>query len=187
MISILIPSKNEPKVHYVIELCEAYFPNSQIIVCNDRYGQGKGWAIRKALEYAKGDFIVFIDADGDINPRMIRRLIPFIIDYDIVVGKKEVRGMFSRKVITILSRFVIKVLFGIGVQTQTGVKLFRRDALSTWESDSFAFDIEILHKAKKEGKKIINIPIDADITRKMKLSSIWKTLVDVIKIWRYRK
>jgi glycosyltransferase involved in cell wall biosynthesis len=162
---------------------EMQFPGAQIIIANDRYRKGKGWAVREALKQATGDFICFIDGDMDIHPRMIWRLLTFIDDYDIIVGTKKINGLLSRRILTFLSRIYIKILFNIDVETQTGIKIFKREALLPWKTDSFAFDIEILRNAKKQGFRMIEVPVETNITRKAKFKSIWKCLVDSFKIF----
>jgi len=62
--------------------------------------------------------------------------------------------MPSRRIITFLSRLWIKTIFGIPVETQTGIKLFDMYAIPKFETKGFAFDIEILFKAKK-----FNVPM----------------------------
>lgn len=183
-ISILVPSKNEPKILKMLVELEEQFPMSEIIIAKDRYGHGKGWAVREALEQATGDFICFIDGDMDIHPAMIWRLLPFLDDYDVVVGRKQIRGLLSRRILTRLSRLYIWLFFGLNIDTQTGVKIFKRKALLPWKSDSFAFDIEILHNAKKAGFSIIEVPVETNIRKKAKLSSVWKCFVESLKLIR---
>lgn len=183
MLSVLIPSKNEPRILETLAAIEDRFPNAQIITCNDRYGRGKGWAVREALKEAKGRFICFIDGDMDIHPRMIGRLIPFIQDYEIVVGRKQIRGILSRRILTLCSRAFLSMLFDLNIDTQTGVKLFRRESLPNWDTDGFMFDLEILAKAKIRGKSIIEVPVEANIERKMGTRSIVKCFVESLKIW----
>ena len=183
MISILIPNRLEPKIHEVIESLEKQIPGCQVIVAVDRDSRGKGWAIRTALAHAKYDMICFLDGDMDIHPRMIKRLIPFLYDYDIVVGKKNLPRIPSRRIISLLSRILIKFLFDIGVDTQTGIKLFRRSALPKWDTNGWMFDLEILAKANKQGKSMIEIPINANIRKGMRGSSIVKSLLETIKLW----
>jgi len=182
MISILIPCKREPDIAKFLAETEYWFPKAQIIVSSDRHGKGKGWALRQALPFAKHDLIVFIDGDGEIPPRMIHRLLPFIHDYDIVVGRKQVRGLVSRRFLTLCSRLYIWLLFGINYDTQTGIKLFRKKAISPWKADSFAFDIEILARANMEGKKIIEVPVEVTGSKPMAFKSVWKCLVESFKI-----
>ena len=184
MISILIPSNNEENIVKMLMETELFFPQAQIIVSSDRKRRGKGWALRESLREADGDFIVLIDGDLDIHPRMINRLLPFLSDYDVVVGKKEIKGLFSRRILTCLSRIYIRIFFGLNIDTQTGVKVFRRDAIFQWQTDSFAFDIEMLFLAKHAGKRIIEVPVEANIKRKAKLSSVIKCFTESVKLLR---
>lgn len=185
MLSILIPSSNEVNIHNFIEEIELSMVNPiggyEIIIASDAERKGKGWALRRALENAKGDLIAFIDGDGDIQPRMLWRLFPFLMDFDIVVGsKKMTRAPLQRKIITHLSRLYIRILFGIGVDTQTGIKLFHREALREWKTDGFGFDIEILRNAKRRGMRMIEIPVDAEIKEKMTWRVVCKTLIETV-------
>lgn len=184
MISILIPSRSEPNILKTMMAINEELPDAQVIIANDRYSKGKGWAVREALGEATGEYIAFLDGDMDIEPRMLWRLIPFTDDYDVVVGKKQIRGLLSRRILTFLSRLYIRMFFGLNIDTQTGIKLFHRDALMEWKSDSFAFDIEILYNAKKAGKSIIEVPVETNIRKKAKLSSIWKCFIESLKLWR---
>lgn len=183
MISIILPSANEPNAMATMEEVEKLFPDAQIIVCNDRHRQGKGWAIRHALQHATGDLIVFLDGDGDIKPKMIKRLLPFIEDYDIVVGVKPISGLWSRRVLTYLSRIYLAICFNIKVDSQTGIKLFKRQAIDDWYSNGFLFDLEILSVAKHNGFSMIEVPIEANINRRMKFISIWNTLKESFTLW----
>jgi glycosyltransferase involved in cell wall biosynthesis len=182
-LSILIPSRVEPNIVRMLMETEECFPGAEIIVAQDRDSRGKGWAIRTALEQATGDIICFIDADLDIHPRMIFRLIPFIDDYDIVVGTKGLTGIPSRKILTWLSRWYIRFMFGLSVDTQTGIKMFHVKHLPNWKTDGFCFDVEILAKAQRNGSRMIEVPIEAVHSKKMAAKSVLKTLKESIKIW----
>ena len=181
--TILIPCKTEPRIADMIRATEECFPESRIVVANDRYGRGKGWAVRQALTQAQGEYVCMIDGDLDVHPRMIKRLIPFLEDYDIVVGKKQIRGFLSRRIISRLSRLVALVLFGLNIDTQTGVKIYKRSILPSWITDSYAFDMEILALAKRSGHSIIEVPVEVSYTKRMLLSSVLKTLTETLKIW----
>jgi len=182
MMSILIPCRKEPKILKMTELTEKEFPDAQIIVANDRDGRGKGWALREALSQATGDPICFIDGDLDIHPKMIHRLLPFLTDYDIVVGKKQVRGFLRRRIMTHLSRLYTRIFFGLIYDTQTGVKVFHRYAIPEWKCNSYAFDLEILTKAKNSGMTIIEVPIEANINRQISLKSVWRYFLETVRI-----
>lgn len=186
-LSILIPSRNEPNIHKVIEECERLFPECQVIVCNDRYEKGKGWAVRQAMLNCDRKYVCFIDGDYDIEPRMINRLIPFLEDYDIVLGKKVVRKLLSRRILTHLSRIYVRIMFGLFFETQTGIKIFKREFMPHWISNSYAFDVEILCNAKKNNARIVEVPVEVTSQGKsgkpMKLKNILRSLLESFKIW----
>jgi cellulose synthase/poly-beta-1,6-N-acetylglucosamine synthase-like glycosyltransferase len=166
-----------------MNLIEKDIVPNQIVVCNDRYGQGKGWALREALKEAKGDKIIFIDGDGDISPQEINKVLIYLSQYDVVVGKKALPSRWDRKLLTFLSRFYIRLMFGFEEDSQTGLKGFNYKP--SWTCDGFAFDIEILWKAKKMEKSIIEIPIRAIVSDTKSLKTIWRTLWESLVI-RFR-
>lgn len=187
MISFILPNRNEPNIHKVISEIEQMFPGCQIIICCDKDGHGKGWAIREALDHATGKYIAFLDGDGDIPVRMLKRLIPFLDDYDIVVGRKDYSGSLARKIITLLSRIYIKVLFNIN-DSQTGIKIFKHYALPRWKTDGWLFDVEILARAKKLGFTMCEVPVFATISKKIYPKALWKTFLDSWRIkWELKK
>ncbi len=180
MLSVIIPSRLEPRIYEFMEEIEKVIQPPQIIVYNDRRGQGKGYALREALKEATGDKFIFIDGDNDIKPFEIYKLLPYLEQYDIVVGSKGLPERFDRKILTILSRLWIRSLFNICEDTQTGIKGFSYKP--EWITNGWAADIEILWKAKKQRKTMITIPIQATVSDTKSLGDIWTTLIDTIKI-----
>lgn len=176
MLSIIMPATDLNKANEMVQEVEALFNSVQIIVSSNRQGLGKGFAVREALKQATGEFICFLDGDGDISPKMIKRLIPYLVDYDIVCGTKPISGLWSRRIITYWSRLYLALLFGIKVDSQTGLKLFKRHAISDFYNNGFLFDLEILCLAKQKGFTMIEVPIEANVSKHMKFISLWKTL-----------
>lgn len=192
MLSIIIPSFNEKNINRIVCECQELFPRARIIVANDPDGRGKGFATLEGIKHDLKfipwfsiDIVVFIDGDGDIEPRMINRLLPFVEDYGIVVGTKPVANLpLKRRIITILSRLYIKIMFGLDMDTQTGIKAFRTSAIPWWKSEGFLFDVELLYNAKKMGIKIIEVPIEITaISSDKGVKVLWETLVDSLNIW----
>ena len=177
MLSILLPSHNEPEIRKFVQEVEDRLPVSEIITINDRDGKGKGWALREAFSHAIGDQIAFLDGDGDIPPRMLLRLLPFLEDFDVVVGSKRItRAPLRRKIMTHVTRIWFRFLFGVQVDTQTGIKLFRRAALKTicdWSANGFIFDVEILEYLQRKGFKLVEVPIECEIRRQLAFKTIW--------------
>jgi hypothetical protein len=183
VISIIIPSRLEPNILKLVDQIEHDICPNQIVICNDRYGQGKGWALREALKEATGDKFIFIDGDYDIQPEEINKIIVYLNQYDVVVGNKGLPKRLDRKILTVLSRLWIRFLFNLCDDTQTGIKGF--NYRPEWQTDNWAFDMEILYKARKMGKSMIEIPVRATVSDSKSLKDIWLTFIESIKI-RFR-
>lgn len=181
--TIILPNHNEPNIENLVKQICYYYPEAKVIVSNDPTGRGKGWALRKGLEEVGTFPLVFMDGDMDIDPYEITKLLPHLEHYDVVVGKKDLPVKFKRRLVTYLSRVWIKLLFGLNLDSQTGLKVFKYRP--SWNTDSWAFDIEILYKAKKDKLKMIEIPIKATVSDSKSLKDIWITLKDSLKI-RFR-
>lgn len=189
MLSIILPSRLEADIHEFVASIEELF-KCEIIVSNDNEQKGKGWAIREAMIHARGEDIAFLDGDGDIPARMLLRLLPFLDDFDVVVGSKRItKSPLRRKVMTHLTRIWFKFLFGVNVDTQTGIKLFRREALDglgrVWESNGFIFDVEILANLQRLGFRMIEVPVECEIKRQLAFKTIFRIFGE--SIWlKYR-
>jgi glycosyltransferase involved in cell wall biosynthesis len=117
---------------------------------------GKGYALSLGALRSQGDLVTFIDADMELDPRAISRFIDVMNrdGEDIVIGSK--RHPDSRVNYPVLRRLqsrcyqaLVQLLFDLQVRdTQTGLKLFRRDvlvdALPLLAVKRFAFDLELL-------------------------------------------
>jgi choline kinase len=183
-ISIVIPNAEEKNIELLKVECRILFPDAQIIIGNDIQRQGKGYTIKKHIYETNCKDIIFLDGDMDIHPRMINRLLPFLEDYHIVVGSKGIGKLpFRRKVITLLSRIYIKLMFNLDVDTQTGIKAFRRYCIPEWESKGFMFDVELLAKAKRRGLKMVEVPVEVKIAKQKSIGVLWKALIDSLKVW----
>ena len=168
---------------------ESILPVHEIIVCNDRESKGKGWALREAFQASRGDLIAFIDGDGDVPPRMLRRLLPFLEDFDVVAGSKRItKSPLRRKIMTHVTRIWFRFLFGVQVDTQTGIKLFRRSALEAldhWESNGYIFDAEIIARLQKKGFKIVEVPVEVEIKKQLEFKTIFRIFFE--SLWlKYR-
>ena len=188
MLSIILPCHNVDQnalKTFTEEIEVQYnYTEIEIIVSNDAEGRGKGWAIRQGLLASRGNVVCFIDGDGDIPASMIARLLPFLKENDVVCGVKPISGIWSRRILTYLSRLYITAMFNVKVDSQTGIKVFKKEFLSDFYNDGFLFDLELLSKAKKKGAKIAECPIDCKAAYKhMKATSIWKTLKESITLW----
>lgn len=110
-ISVVLPAKNESgAIGQAVEKIKQLNIIHEIIVVNDGsadntkqiaeaagakvvthpYSKGNGAAIKTGARIAKGDVIIFMDADGQHDPQDISRLLEKInAGYDLVVGARQ--------------------------------------------------------------------------------------------------
>lgn len=159
---------------------------------------GKGSAVRRGMLAARGQMLLFADADNSTPIEELPRLIEMINKqgYDIAVGSRAVQGAeeasrpLVRRIMSGGLRWIVRLFFRIGVRdTQCGFKLFTREAaqrLYTVQTImGFSFDLEILYLAAKFGYRIAEVPvswIDAPGSKVNKAQEIKRFLRDLIKI-----
>ena len=110
--SIIMPAKNEAEsLVKLLPVLRKKFPDAEIIVVDDGstdntgeictqhqvkvishvYSMGNGAAIKTGARNAKGQVLMFMDADGQHDPQDIQRLLDKINDgYDMVVGARQI-------------------------------------------------------------------------------------------------
>jgi len=113
-ISIVLPAKNEASgLSKLLPKIKALFPEAEILVINDGstdetikvsenagarvishpYSMGNGAAIKTGARCAKGDFIVFMDSDGQHDPEDIPSMLAKLNEgYYMVVGARHSRS-----------------------------------------------------------------------------------------------
>ncbi len=171
--------------------------NQDIQVVNYGGNQGKGFAIKRGFQYASGDMVAFIDADMNLHPGQILRLMEYMRkhDADVVVGSKrhpksKVSYPFQRKILSDIYYLFVRTLFGIPVKdTQVGLKLYKRevleDVLPKVLVKRYAFDIEILANAHRMGYKIVESPIELNMgfSSHVNKKAIWNMLFDTTAVF----
>ena len=128
--------------------------------------EGKGANIRNALKYAKGDLVLFQDADLEYHPENYPDLIkPFLHNNaDVVYGSRltgskitKILGwpnLIGNKTFTLLANILFNKIF---TDIATGYKIFRKNILDDINIVSNGFEIEPEITAKISKKKNINI------------------------------
>lgn len=132
--------------------------------------QGKGAAIRTALECADTDLVVIHDADLEYHPEDLLKMIPLFVteDADAVYGSRFLASDYRRvlffrhslgnKLLTLLTNFVTDLNL---TDMETCYKMVRTDLLKSMplESNRFGFEPEITIKLAKREARIFELPI----------------------------
>ena len=152
-LSIILPARNEAgAVGRTVAGIRALYPDAEILVVNDGstddtavvaaqagaqviskpYGMGNGAAIKTGARAARGDVLVFMDADGQHDPADIPRLLAKLDEgYDMAVGAR-----------------------GDGSQASVGRGLANSlyNRLATWMTNHAVADLTSGFRAAKAGK-----------------------------------
>jgi glycosyltransferase involved in cell wall biosynthesis len=200
------------RAYEVIAVCDGSTDGSEATLRGVRPGvvriiklesnRGKGYAVRTGLLQARGRFVGFIDADGDIPPEQLTDFVTVAASggADIVYGSKRdprssVKAPLLRRVFSRSYGGLIRLLFHLPVlDTQTGIKIVRADVASAvvpqMTEDGFAFDLELFVRAYDLGHRsfeALPVRIDKAYTTTISFPAAWTILTDSLRIyWRMR-
>ena len=170
----------------------------RVRVVGYRNNAGKGHAIVEGAKAARGNLVLFVDADLEVHPRQLQPLYVAMQEAkaDVVIGSKvhsdsRVEYASERRLMSWGYYAVVRLFFGLPVRdTQTGLKLFRREVLDgvvpRMLVKRFAFDLEALVIAQRLGFRLVEAPVE--VTRERELSKVgWldalHTAWDTAAIW----
>jgi len=167
---------------------ERYVPN-----------QGKGYALKYGFNFAQGKYVVFLDADLDLHPGIVKDMFRIMQEKqaDVVIGSKMHKESvlhypFLRKLASFFYYIIIKALFRLKIKdTQTGIKLFKYDVLADCMHKvlikRYAFDLELLVAINKKGYKILEAPVCVNVKRqfgRVGIRDAFKVFIDTIGVFR---
>jgi len=131
MISIIIPSKDEPYLQNLIEQIHINVKERHEIIVVDKSkttpsikgakvilqkSDSLGNAVFEGFECSKGDKIVVMDADGSHQPKDIQKLVKWLDKYNIVLGMRKSEMSLFRRVISKISGWFVRIFFNVQVK-----------------------------------------------------------------------
>ncbi len=174
------------------------FPESVVRRISFDRNVGKGRALRAGLAMARGRYLGFIDADGDISPEF---LAPFVsvmrsMEPDIIIGSKRhpdssVHYPPLRRLYSWGYQRLIHLLFRLNVKdTQVGIKIVDRKVIAAvlpmLRESRFALDLELLVLARSLGySQIVEAPvaIEERFGSTISLKAVWLLLIDTLGLF----
>jgi len=134
--------------------------------------KGKGCAVKKGVLSAKGNYILFMDADLSTPLEEIDKVIwPLNRGYDLSIGSRSLKNSNIirhqpkyRRIMGKLFNILVRLFLIKNIRdTQCGFKCFTketaREIFSQIKINGFSFDVEILYLAQKKGYRIKEIPV----------------------------
>jgi dolichol-phosphate mannosyltransferase len=186
-VSVVIPAKNEgPTIREIIKESQKHAWEVLVIdgnsqdatpqICQEEgvrvvkdEGTGKGKAIRLGIKKAKGDVVVFLDADGSHDPKDIPKLIKPIMakdGADIVIasrgkgGSDELHGDID-KCLRLAGSAIINLIVNLRwnqrlTDVQNGFRAIKKDVAQDLDlkEDITTIEQEMVIKALKKGYRI---------------------------------
>ncbi|MCB9802585.1 glycosyltransferase family 2 protein [Candidatus Nomurabacteria bacterium] len=168
---------------------------SEIKLLKNQKNHGKGYSVAKGVKAAKGEWILFMDADNSTKIKELNNFKPDLEENDLLIASRAVAGakiidsqakwkvIFGR-----LGNKLIQILLLPGIQdTQCGFKLFRSELKGIFEQltiEDWGFDFELLFLARKKNFKIKELPVEwlNNQDSKVKFSTYFKTILQVLKV-----
>ncbi len=200
----LIKLKRPYEIVLVVDGCLETYEAAKDLVSDTvkvfyyEHNVGKGYALKYGANRTTGELVTFIDADMSINPGQIDSFIKLmdIYEADIVIGSKrhpqsKVNYPLFRRFQSFVYQMLVAILFNINVRdTQTGLKLFRRDVLIKVIPrvlvKAYAFDVELLAVAHRMGyTKIFEAPVEIkqQFDTTTNLRAAWRALWDTAAVF----
>jgi dolichol-phosphate mannosyltransferase len=153
---------------------------------------------RRALDEG-AQLIVEMDADFSHDPRYLPALIDAASEYDLVLGSRYVPGGgttdwgLSRKMISRGGNLYAGIILGLPVADSTGgFRCYRRKVLEAIDlgavrSNGYAFQIEMVYRARAAGARIGEVPIIFP-DRRVGQSKMSRRIVieALVNVWRLR-
>ena len=154
----------------VVKSYEQLFDKLVILV--NETTMGKGYSVRRGVLESKGDIVLFTDEDLSTPIGEVEKLF-FWLDkgYDVAIGSRslkesqvEIYQSFIRQSMGKTFNKILKLIVFTGFKdTQCGFKCFKRYAadkvFAKQMISGFAFDVEILLIAKRQGFRTKEVPV----------------------------
>lgn len=142
-------------------------------VLSYKSNQGKGYAVKKGMLEAIGDYRIFTDCDIPYGLEVIDKILYYLDfkEFDVCIGnRKSAKSRYeqeitkSRKLSSKIFTFIISRYVVTGVKdTQCGLKGYRaniaKKLFSRTQIKGFAFDVETLYYCYKFDYEIKRIPV----------------------------
>lgn len=174
------------------EIAENSISNQNFRVIGYARNMGKGYAIVYGAMASRGDYIVFMDSDMEINVDGIESYLEALRHADFVVASKRhpesrVKQPVTRRLLSYGFNMLARLVLGIKVSdTQTGLKAFRaksfKEIIPLLSVKRYAFDVEVLTIASLKKMKFVEMPVNLELKARFSVKAVVRMAVDLLGI-----
>lgn len=158
---IIVNDGSTDKTGEIIDDLAKKYPHFRAV--HHKSNQGYGGAVWTGITNSTKDLIFFTDVDLQFKIEELKKFIPYIADYDAVIGYRAPRrDPFMRLVNAWGWKVMINFLFNLGVKDiDCAFKLFHKDIFKKVNvtSRGAMISAEMLIRIKKGGFKIKELPV----------------------------
>ncbi len=181
-----------------IEALMLEYPIGTVVPVVLKQNAGKGNALRQGFKASRGSHVLLLDGDLDLSPETLPQFFDVMVERnaDIVIGSKRhpqshIDYPWHRRLASVVYYSLVWMLTGLPVSdTQTGMKLFKREALKSAIDrmlvKSFAFDVELLVIARSCGYAIAEAPIRMQFGNKLgclRPKAVRQVMIDTLAVF----
>jgi glycosyltransferase involved in cell wall biosynthesis len=173
--------------------------HAKALILRNEPNRGKGFTVRRGVLEARGEFVLFTDADLSAPIEETNKLLAALeaSGADAAVGSRAldrrligVHQPWRREMAGRIFNLLVRLFTGLKIRdTQCGLKLFRR--ATTWRAfewqrvTGFGFDPEVLFLIQYLGGKIVEVPVrwnDNPATKVHFLRDSTRMFLDLIRL-----
>jgi len=194
-VSIIIPAYNEAQtIGDVIKKIIMLYPDFEVIVVNDGstddtaavakdagalvyshpYNIGNGAAVKNGIRFASGKILVFMDGDGQHDPRDIEKMLEYFPDFDMVVGArpKGYQASWGRALANKVYNWLASYVAKFPIQDLTsGFRAVKSNIAHNFLyllPNTYSYPTTLTLAALRDGRSVQYVPINTESRKKGK-------------------
>lgn len=158
---------------YIEEFIQENNSKTCVSLINQSHNQGKGAALRIGIQKAKGDYLIPQDADLELNPNDINKILSKAVNdqLDVVYGSRFKENLHNKKGVGLWANIFLTKLSNLFTgfslsDMESCYKLMRTSIAQsiTIKENRFGFEPEITAKLSKiKALKIDEVPISYEV------------------------
>jgi dolichyl-phosphate beta-glucosyltransferase len=153
----------------VAEKFRSEIPSLRVV--SNGENRGKGHSVRHGMQEARGDLVLFTDADLSAPIEEVEKLLPAMKTNDVAIGSRAmdrsqitVHESYFREFAGIIFNKIVRLILRLPfVDTQCGFKAFNRVPckiiFEQQTIERFGFDPELLYLARHHGLRSVEISV----------------------------